>query len=56
MIGSFIEELYNGERLHSALDYRSPIEFESEIEKDAFEFPKTKPAMPRVIPAGDRGL
>jgi putative transposase len=56
MIGSFIEELYNGERLHSALDYRSPIEFESEIEKGAFEFPKTKPAMPPVIPAGDRGL
>ena len=56
MIGSFIEELYNGERLHSALDYRSPIEFESEIEKRAFEFPKTKPAMPPVISAGDHGL
>jgi len=38
LIGSFIEELYNGERLHSALDYRSPIEFELEIEKGAFDF------------------
>jgi len=30
-IGHFIEELYNGERLHSSLDYLSPIEFETEI-------------------------
>jgi transposase InsO family protein len=30
-IGSFIEELYNAQRLHSALDYRSPIEFETEM-------------------------
>ena len=30
-IGTFIEELYNSERLHSALGYRSPLEFESEI-------------------------
>jgi len=31
LIGSFIEELYNEQRLHSALDYRSPTEFEGEI-------------------------
>jgi putative transposase len=54
-IGSFIEELYNGDRLHSALGYRSPIEFESEIEKGAFELAKTKPTMPPVISAGERG-
>lgn len=56
LIGSFIEELYNGERLHSALDYRSPIEFELEIEKGPFEFPKTKSAIPSVLSGGDRGL
>ena len=27
-IGSFIEQVYNRQRLHSALDYRSPLEFE----------------------------
>jgi transposase InsO family protein len=31
MIGGFIQELYNEQRLHSALDYRSPIEFETAI-------------------------
>ena len=30
-IGQFIERLYNEKRLHSALDYRSPVEFEREL-------------------------
>src|SRR5262249_18062952 len=32
-IGSFIEEVYNRQRLHSALNYRSPMEYEMEISR-----------------------
>ena len=34
MIGSFIEDMYNQQRLHSALNYFSPVEFEAEIAMD----------------------
>jgi len=30
-IGQFLERVYNQKRLHSALDYRSPVEFEREL-------------------------
>jgi transposase InsO family protein len=34
-IRMFVEDVYNTERLHSALDYRSPVEFEAEIAEAA---------------------
>jgi putative transposase len=31
-IGPFLEDVYNKQRLHSALDYRSPVEFEAQMQ------------------------
>jgi transposase InsO family protein len=38
-IGAFIEEVYNCQRLHSALDYRSPQEYEEKL-------PRFRPGVP----------
>jgi transposase InsO family protein len=41
-IGQFLERVYNRKRLHSALDYRSPAEFEADVAAQ-----KKKEAAPR---------
>ena len=45
-IQRFIEKVYNAKRMHSALDYRSPVEFEHDIAADAAQ-PETKDEGPR---------
>ena len=41
-IGEFLEKVYNEKRLHSALDYRSPVQFESTLAQP------TKPSAERA--------
>ncbi len=33
-IGAFLETVYNTERLHSAIGYKPPAEFEAELRRD----------------------
>jgi putative transposase len=39
MIGSFIEDVYNRQRLYSALAYRPPAEFEAELHSERIPVP-----------------
>jgi len=55
-IAAFIEEVYNQQRLHSALDYRSPMEFETDLKNRILRRTSKKGASLSVDGIGDRGL
>src|SRR4051794_36157190 len=49
-IGSFIEQVYNRQRLHSALDYRPPAEYEENLARLGGAGPPPPPRTPTPPP------
>ena len=54
-VGAFIEDVYNQQRLHSALNYLSPMEFEADLKHETLKS-TPKLAMVTVAVTADRGL
>lgn len=55
MIGSFIEHVYNRQRLHSALAYRPPAEFEAELQSQSIAMATASRSL-ATAPWGARSL
>ena len=56
MIGSFIEQVYNRQRLHSALAYQSPVEFEANLAPKTIATTTTASRSLATAPCGARSL
>ena len=62
-IAAFIETIYNGQRLHSALGYKPPVEFEAELRRRTRALPDgvelqvrgADRLVPRVVEAAEAG-
>ena len=49
-IGRFVQEIYNGQRLHSALNYLSPLQFERKQERASMEEAGQEAQTPPLAP------
>jgi putative transposase len=49
-IGAFFEDVYNRRRLHSALAYRPPAEFEANLSPTGSADPRPRSAVPATCP------
>ncbi len=49
-IGAFIEQVYNRQRLHSALAYRPPVEFEANLPPTRHADPAPRRQVPATCP------